>query len=69
VAREDIRVSRLYGQLQKDITRICSRIRRAIEYHGLERCFPVGDWCPREYREAEESLESLTMGESLRFSF
>ncbi len=68
VVREDRQVCRLYGQLQKDITRTCSRIRRMIEYHGLERCFPAGDWSPREYREAEDSLESLTMGESLRFS-
>jgi len=68
VMREDRQVSRLYGQLQKDITRTCSRIRRAIEYHGLERCFPAGDWSRGEYRKAEENVEKLIIGESLRFS-
>jgi transposase len=68
IAREDRQVSRLYGQIQKDITRTCSRIRRTMEYHGLERSFPIGDWGRRQYREAEEKLAKLTLGESLRFS-
>jgi transposase len=68
VVREDRQVSRLYSQLQKDITRTCSRIRRAMEYHGLERYFPMGDWSRRHYREAEGKLEKLTISESLRFS-
>jgi transposase len=69
IVREDRQVSRLYGQLQKDITRTCSRIRRTIEYHGLERSFSPGDWGRRQYREAEEALlGKLEIGESLRFS-
>jgi transposase len=68
IVREDRQVSRLYSQLQKDITRTCSRIRRAMEYHGLESSFPMGDWSRRQYREAEEKLGKLTIGEALRFS-
>jgi transposase len=68
VMREDRQVSRLYGQIQKDCTRTCNRIRRMIEFHGLERCFPAGEWSRRDYREAEEKVALLMMGESLRFS-
>lgn len=68
IVREDRQVSRLYGQLQKDITRTCARIRRTIDYHGLEKMFPAGDWTQRQYREAQERLEELPIGESLRFS-
>lgn len=68
VMREDRQVSRLYGQIQKDITRTCSRIRRAMEFHGIERCFPTGDWGRCQYKEAEEKLKILTISESLRFS-
>jgi len=66
--REGRQVSRLYGQLQKDITRTCNRIRRAIEFHGLEHVFPQGDWNRRQYREAEEKVVELKVGESLRFA-
>jgi transposase len=68
VVREDRQISRLYGQLQKDITRICNRIRRAIEYHGLEHAFPQGVWNRRQYREAEVNVKELKVGESLRFA-
>jgi transposase len=67
--REDRQVSRLLGQLQKDITRASSRIRRAMEFHGLERHFPAGDWHPRQYREAEEKMKLLPLSDSLRFTF
>jgi len=68
IVREDRQVSRLYTQLQKDITRTCNRIRRTMEYHGLERQFSSGDWGRRQYREAEDKLDKLTISESLRFS-
>lgn len=67
IVREDRQVSRLYGQLQKDITRTCTRIRGAIEFHGLEQAFPQGNWNRRHYREAEEKVGELKVGESLRF--
>lgn len=66
--RQDRQVSRLYGQLQKDITRVCARIRRTIDYHGLERFFPAGEWGRRQYREAEERVGKLMIGDSLRFA-
>lgn len=66
--REDRQVGRLYGQLQRDITRSCNRIRKSIEYHGLEQYFTGGTWSAKDYREAEEQIEKLKMGESLRFS-
>lgn len=65
--REDRQVSRLYGQLQNDITRTCNRIRRTIEYHGLERYFPSGAWGRKQYQEAEKIVSGLKIGESLRF--
>lgn len=68
ITREDRQVSRLYTQLQKDITRTCNRIRRAIEFHGLEHSFTAGDWNRADYRKAEEKLEELHLGESLLFS-
>jgi transposase len=67
--REDRQVSRLYSQIQKDITRICNRIRRTMEYHGLEHHFAQGDWNRGKYREAEDKLEQLKISESLRFTF
>jgi transposase len=67
--REDRQVSRLLGQIQRDITRICNRIRRTMEFHGMERHFSAGDWSPRLYREAEEKIRALPLSDSLRFAF
>jgi transposase len=39
-----------------------------MEFHGIERFFPAGDWGRCQYKEAEENLEKLTISESLRFS-
>lgn len=67
--REDRQVSRLYGQLQKDITRVCNRIRKAIDFHGLDRSLPAGMWDRRRYKAVEEQLKTLEMAESLQFAF
>jgi transposase len=67
--REDRQISRLCNQLQKDITRTCNRIRREMEYHGLEEHFPTGNWSPRHYREAEKTIKDLPISDSLKFSF
>jgi transposase len=40
-----------------------------MEFHGLERLFPAGDWSPRLYREAEEKVKALPLSDSLRFVF
>lgn len=67
--REDRQVSRLYEQVKRDITRECNRIRRTIEFHGLERHFPEGIWHPRQYREAEQQIKAMAISESLKFTF
>lgn len=67
--REDRQVSRLYGQLQRDIVRVCSRIRRGIEFHGLERHFPPGKWTSARYREAQEWIKTSEVSEQLKFVF
>lgn len=68
--RQDRQVSRLYAQLQKDITRQCNRIRRVIEYHGLDCYFPCGKWNVGQYREVEAAVSGRLPGvsDSLRFS-
>jgi transposase len=68
IVREDRQISRLYSQIQSDITRTCNRIRRAMEYHGLEKHFPAGTWTRRDYLDAEKTVEKIIIGESLRFS-
>jgi Transposase and inactivated derivatives len=67
--REDRHISRFQAQIQRDITRACNRIRRAIEFHGLEKHFPPGKWTPFQYREAEKQMVSLTLNDSLKFVF
>jgi len=66
--REDRQLSRLYEQLKKDCTRISNRIRRAIEFHGLEASFPQKSaWTAKTYREAALLVPDLEVGESLKF--
>lgn len=67
--REDRQISRIDSQLQQDIVRVCNRIRRMMEYHGLEEHFPGGNWSAVKYREAEETIKGLEMSQSLRFAF
>jgi len=66
--REDRQVSRLYGQVQRDIVRICNRIRRTIENHGIDDQFPSGRWYKRHYQELKSQLERMDISDSLRFS-
>lgn len=67
--REDRQVSRLYGQLQRDITRVCNRIRKTLDFHGLDRFFIAGTWDKSKYKVAEEKIKTIEMSESLRFTF
>jgi transposase len=67
--REDRQISRFQAQLQRDITRTCNRIRRTIEFHGLERHFPVGKWTECTYRVAEKQVPQLALSDGLRFVF
>jgi transposase len=67
--REDRQISRFQSQLQRDITRVCNRIRRTMEFHGLEHHFKTGPWSISDYRAAERILAGLPVSESLRFVF
>lgn len=67
--REDWQVSRLYGQLQRDINRVCNRIRKTMDFHGLDRHFPAGNWDRHKYKAAEEKIKTMEMSESLQFTF
>lgn len=65
--REDRQISRFQAQLQRDITRACNRIRRAIEFHGLEKHFANGTWTEYTYRAAEKLVPTLNLNDSLGF--
>lgn len=65
--REDRQISRLYGQLQRDITRVSNRIRRILEFHDLDQNVKSGRWNRSDYRESKSQLDALSMSESLRF--
>jgi transposase len=67
--REQRHVSRLYGQVRKDITAVKNRIRRALEYHGLDRYFPAGRWADDEYRTLEARLRAVGICTHLLFCF
>jgi len=67
--REQRQVSRLYGQVHKDITAVKNRIRRALEYHGLDCHFPAGRWADGEYRTLEVRLRALDISPSRWFCF
>jgi len=67
--REDRQISRTYGQVEGDIKRTCNRIRRMLEFHGLDEGFPPGRWTQAMYDLARQKLGRLDMSESLRFSF
>jgi transposase len=66
--REDRQISRLYGQLQKDITRVSNRIRRALEFHDLDQYVKSGRWNRSDYRALKKQLDAMPLSESLRFS-
>lgn len=67
--REDRQISRLYEQVKRDITRECNRIRRMLEFHGLDRCFPGGKWYRTHYIKANEHIAGMDISPSLKFTF
>jgi len=67
--REDRQVSRTCGQVQADITRVCNRIRRTLEFHGLDNGLPAGRWSAAMYARVRKDLAIIEMSDSLRFSF
>jgi transposase len=67
--REDRQVSRTYGQVSADINRACNRIRRALEFHGLDKGLPAGSWNGAMYTRTKKHLDGIKLSDSLRFSF
>jgi transposase len=67
--REDRQTSRIYGQVQKDITRVCNRIRRTLEFHGLDNDLLSGRWSGAVYARVRRHLAETEISDSLRFSF
>lgn len=67
--REDRQISRLYEQIKKNIVRVSNRIRKTIDFHGLDRRLPAGSWNQAKYRVVEEALGKLELSDSLNFSF
>lgn len=62
--REDRQISRTLNQVQKDIVVEKNRVRRFLDFHGLNAGLPEGDWSDRDYR----SLSELSLSHSLRVS-
>jgi transposase len=67
--REDRQISRTYGQINEDIKRACNRIRRTLEFHGLDKELPAGAWNSAMYVRVKKHLGDLELSYSLRFSF
>jgi transposase len=67
--REDRQISRLYGQIHGNITMVKNRIRRALEFHGLDKHFPSGSWNDSQYKSLYEQLIKIGLSESLKFCF
>lgn len=67
--REDRQVSRIYEQVKRDIVKVCNRIRRTLEFHGLDESFKSGRWYEKDYIEAKERITLMNLSLSLQFSF
>lgn len=67
--REDRQFSRLYEQLKRDITKECNRIRRTLEFHGLDREFPSGAWFRADYMKVNKHIAEMDIAPSLKLSF
>jgi transposase len=62
--REDRQISRTLDQTIKDIKAAKNRIRRMLDYHGLNCGLPEGAWSDADYLR----LDSLELGYALRVS-
>lgn len=52
--REDRQISRTVCQIQKDITATKNRIRRFLDYHGLNEGLRIGAWHDTDYRKLHD---------------
>jgi transposase len=66
--REDRQVARTYGQIQRDITRVRNRIRKTLEFHGIDDYNTAGKWSEKKYREMREVLKTMGISKSLGYS-
>ena len=62
--REDRQVSRTLEQVKQDIIRTKNRIRRMLDYHGLNTGLPLGDWNRSHY----ECLSGMKLSRPLQLS-
>lgn len=62
--REDRQVNRTINQIQKDITAAKNRIRKFLDYHGLNAGFPAGVFRKADYQRVKE----LRLNRSLQVS-
>jgi transposase len=62
--REDRQISRTLDQIQKDIKRTKNRIRRFLDYHGLNDGLKTGNWYDKDYM----NLNDLQLSKSLKIS-
>jgi len=60
--RENRQVSRTLSQIQKNITSNKNRIRKLLDFHGLNAGLPSGAWKPSHY----QSLKSMKLSSTLR---
>lgn len=62
--RMDRQVSRVLDQMQKEIRAFKNRIRRFLDWHGLNEGLPEGDWTDKDYLD----LRNLQIHPTLRTS-
>jgi transposase len=67
--REDRQIARLYGQIHGNMVMVKNRIRRALEFHGLDKHFPAGQWRDNQYKSLFEELSRLDLSAALKFCF
>jgi transposase len=62
--RDDRQISRTLNQIQRTIVATKNRIRRFLDFHGLNESLPDGAWKGSDYRK----LQSLSLSRSLQVS-
>jgi len=61
--RADRQLSRTLSQIQRTIVVTKNRIRKFLDFHGLNGSLPAGRWTSRQY----EQLGALALSDALRF--
>lgn len=64
--REDRQISRVLTQLMKDINRAKNRIRRFLDFHGLNGDMKAGAWTNADYRKLHDLALTGSLQVSLR---